>query len=561
MNTSSQLFINFKTKINKTSLPKRFTFPFNYEPHPIALLAVKELQVYLKSQQDWQHNFGFNEAKSEEGVGKMFGVLVVRNKKQEIGYITAFSGKMAGKSTLPPFVPPVYERHTNDGFFLEEEQELNEINRKVEAFLSNTSYKTLKHAFEDGSLKSSEELTLKRKEIKIAKKNRDKKRLEGETTLSKTEYEQLCKTLVKESQDYQFQYKRKAKEWKQKLEGLKSKIENLEISLNQLKQERKIKSAILQENLFNQYQFLTIEKEPLGLFDIFRDTIHNIPPSGAGDCAAPKLLQYAFQNELEPICMAEFWWGKSPALEMKKHGFFYPACRGKCEPILGHMLKDMSLDPNPISEEDTSKLEIEIIYEDDNIAVINKPSGLLSIPGKKQKDSVATRMQARYPNVTSPLVVHRLDMSTSGIMLIAKSQVIHTNLQHQFLKHTIKKQYLAQLDGIIEQDSGTIDLPLRVDIDNRPTQIVCFENGKSARTHWQVIKREDNKTLIHFFPVTGRTHQLRVHAAHPSGLNTPITGDELYGKRNGRLHLHAESIEFIHPVTNKQMNFKKEARF
>ena len=517
--------------------------------------------MYLNSPQDWQHNFGFKEEGYEEAVGKMFGVLVVRNKKQEIGYLTAFSGKLGDESTLPPFVPPVYERHTTEGFFLQEEQELNEINRKVESLLNDSSYKDLKKALEKSKIESNEELALKRKENKAAKTSRDTKRMEAEKTLSATDYEQLCHTLVKESQDYQFQYKRRAKEWKQKIEQLQVKIDLHEVALNQLKQERKVKSTILQENLFNQYQFLTIEKEPLGLFEIFKDTIHKIPPSGAGDCAAPKLLQYAFLNDLEPICMAEFWWGKSPALEMKKHGYFYPACRGKCEPILGHMLKGMSLDPNPITEEDTSKLEIEILYEDDEITVINKPTGLLSIPGKKQKDSVATRMQSRYPDVTSPLVVHRLDMSTSGIMLIAKSQRIHTNLQHQFLKHTIKKRYIAQLDGIIKKDSGTIDLPLRVDIDNRPTQIVCFEHGKSARTHWEVIKREEGKTRIHFFPVTGRTHQLRVHAAHPSGLNAAITGDELYGTRNTRLHLHAESIEFIHPVTNKWMTFKKQADF
>lgn len=552
MSTSNYSLVEFKENVSHLPLPETFTFPFNYTPNPLALQASKELQEYLATQIEWVHDFS---------IGKMFGVLVVLTKEGNLGYLTAFSGKLAEKSILPPFVPPVYDRLTTDGFFIEEEEELNILNRKVKDLLSNSQYRDLTKQLEDSKTLSIQELSDGRKGIKAAKKVRDKKRLEAEKDLPQKEYDILCQRLIKESQDYQFNYKRLAKKWKQEIEELQKEIEGYEVEIHKLKKERKEKSARLQVNLFNQYQFLTIHKEPKGLFEIFKPTIHDIPPSGAGDCAAPKLLQHAFLNDLKPICMAEFWWGATPKQEILKHGHFYPSCKGKCEPILGHMLKGMTLDKNPISEIDLATLDIQILFEDDHIAIINKPSGLLSIPGKRQNDSVATRMKNKYPHATGPLVVHRLDMSTSGLMLIAKDKDTHKHLQSQFAKRTIKKQYVAVLEGLIKEDKGTIDLPLRVDIDNRPSQIVCYEHGKSARTHWEKIKEDNGKTWIHFFPVTGRTHQLRVHAAHASGLNTPIVGDDLYGTKADRLLLHAEQFEFVHPSTEKILLFQVNPDF
>lgn len=259
--------------------------------------------------------------------------------------------------------------------------------------------------------------------------------------------------------------------------------------------------------------------------------------------------------------MAEFWWGDSPRSEIRKHGQFYPSCRGKCEPILGHMLEGIELDDNPMLVVPSIGKELETIYEDDHILVINKPAEFLSVPGKTIKDSVYHRIQENFPDISGPIIIHRLDMSTSGIMLVAKNKHAHKAIQKQFIDRTIKKRYIALLDGLINEDSGFVELPLRTDINDRPRQLVCEEHGKHARTEWKVIERSEGTTRIHFFPVTGRTHQLRVHASHAKGLNTPIVGDDLYGKRSNRLHLHAEWIKFMHPVTRQTMELQVNADF
>ena len=253
--------------------------------------------------------------------------------------------------------------------------------------------------------------------------------------------------------------------------------------------------------------------------------------------------------------MAEFWWGISPNSEIRKHKNYYPACQGRCKPILNHMLDSIEMDDNLLLENGSEKQKLEIIFEDDAIIIVNKPAEFLSVPGKEITDSVYTRIKEKYPNATGPIIVHRLDMSTSGILILTKTKEANKILQSQFIKRTIKKRYIALLDGNLSENSGTINLPLRLDVDDRPRQLVDFTYGKNAKTKWEVIERKDNKTRVHFYPITGRTHQLRVHAAHKNGLNAPIIGDDLYGKKENRLHLHAEFIEFSHPSTNKKMSF------
>lgn len=259
--------------------------------------------------------------------------------------------------------------------------------------------------------------------------------------------------------------------------------------------------------------------------------------------------------------MAEFWWGKSPSSEIRKHGFFYPACKSKCEPILTHMLEGLEMDENPMLINPAIGKNLDIVYEDAYLLVINKPGDFFSVPGKNIHDSVLNRMKMLYPEATGPLIVHRLDMGTSGLMLIAKTKEIHQHLQSQFIKRRIKKRYAALLDGIVDTDEGFINLPLRVDLDDRPRQLVCYEYGKSAQTAWKVVQRFDNQTKIHFFPITGRTHQLRLHASHPKGLNMPIKGDDLYGRKADRLYLHAEFLEFVHPITNEVVHVEVSAPF
>jgi tRNA pseudouridine32 synthase/23S rRNA pseudouridine746 synthase len=317
---------------------------------------------------------------------------------------------------------------------------------------------------------------------------------------------------------------------------------------------------MLQKTLFEKYQFLNQQKEEKGLLDIFNNPAIK-PPAGAGDCSAPKLLQYAFQNHLTPIAMAEFWWGISPNSEIRKHKNFYPSCQSRCKPILTHMLEGIKMDENLLLENLAEKQELKIIYEDDVIIVVNKPAEFLSVPGKGIIDSVYTRMKEKYPNATGPIIVHRLDMSTSGILVLTKTKEANKVLQSQFIKRTIKKRYVALLDGILNENNGVIHLPLRVDLDDRPRQLVDFTYGKPAETRWKVIEYKNNKTRVHFYPITGRTHQLRVHSAHKDGLNTPIIGDDLYGKKETRLHLHAEFIEFIHPISKDVMCFTVDPDF
>ena len=523
-------------------------------------MAAQELQAYLMTH-DWEHNFGLVEGKTDLPIGKMFGVLVVENLKGEIGYLTAFSGKLNGTNQHPIFVPSVFDMFEEDNFFMKGMKELDIINKRVVKLEQQPELAEAKRVFEKEEAKANDDLTNERAAVKAAKKIRNQRRKEAANTLTDAELAILKEELKEESLTKSRTLKRLAKYWEERLATEKKKLEFYTDEIDSLKEKRKNKSADLQKQLFEGYQFLNVKGETKSLFDIFINTFDNKPPSGAGECAAPKLLQYAFKNNLKPIAIAEFWWGKSPSSEIRKHQMFYPACRGKCEPILAHMLDGIEMDENPLLINPAEGKTISTVFEDEHLLVINKPAEFLSVPGKTVQDSVWLRMKQRLPKATGPLIVHRLDMSTSGLMLIAKSKEVHKFLQKQFEKRTIKKRYVALLDGIVEKKEGAIDLPIRVDLDNRPQQLVCYKHGKSARTNWKVVEQIDKKTLIHFFPVTGRTHQLRVHAAHADGLNTPIVGDDLYGLRGERLHLHAEVLEFEHPVSREWMRVEVEAEF
>ena len=316
-------------------------------------------------------------------------------------------------------------------------------------------------------------------------------------------------------------------------------------------------SQDLQLWLFHQYRMLNAKGEEKDLVDIWQDYHSSprirrkipLPPGGTGDCCAPKLLQYAYLHHLKPVCMAEFWWGPSPKTEIRHHGQFYPACSGKCKPVLTWMLQGLDVDANP-EEVGFPHLVPEVVYEDDAIAVINKPAGLLSIPGRTEEYSVATWAQQRWPE---SLPVHRLDMGTSGILLVAKNQEVYQTLQKQFTDHTVKKKYLAVVEGVPAKEHGIIDLPLLSDPLNRPRQVVDFEHGKRAITEYRVLSPPN---LLALWPHTGRTHQLRMHCAHEQGLGCPIKGDELYGTKSDRLYLQAQAISFVHPVTGKRMHFE-----
>lgn len=556
MDNATPCFTPFPDATLLRPLPDRFTFPFHYDPHPLCLRAAEALQNRLLTE-DFGHDFGSPDAVSGDPLGKMFGVLVVESPDGTLGYLTAFSGKLGGSNHHLGFVPPVFDLLDEQGFYRPEEDELSALNREIERLENAPELSALRRQLTDETEAYEQALAQTKAELKHARQVRQAAR----DMASPEEFDAVDAAMTQESKRDHFLLKDFKKQGQFRLGALQDRLKLLEDAIQNLKTHRKNRSAELQARIFESYSFLNSHNEPKSLGDIFQKHGAGIPPAGAGECAAPKLLQYAYTHYLRPVAMAEFWWGASPIGEVRKHGHFYPACRGKCEPILGHMLHGLPMDPDPLRAVQAADLRPEILFDDDVVLVLNKPAGLLSVPGKTEKDSVALRIRRLYPEASGPLIVHRLDMATSGLMLIAKTEAAYRHLQQQFIKRTIQKRYEALLEGKLAADSGVIDLPLRVDLADRPRQMVCYTHGKSARTIWQVCAREQNHTRVHFFPVTGRTHQLRVHAAHPNGLNAPIVGDELYGRAGGRLCLHAAFISFQHPTSGQCMTFELPAPF
>lgn len=541
--------------VNNIALPERFTFPFYYEPHPLTKIAAAELQHYLETHTDLDHNFGLSADRDDMVIGKMFGVLVVADNKGKNGYLSAFSGKLAGTNDHSRFVPPVFDMLTENSFFLKEQEVISAVNTQIESILCDENYIRLKENIEQLSLQSAAEISAFKKQLKQNKDSRALLRAEKKSKLNAHEYELFEADLIKQSLYDKYLLRVLTEKWETILEHAKMQLSSYETRIEALKDERKERSAILQNQLFEQYTFLNIEGRQKSLQDIFKSTAFGKPPAGAGECATPKLLQYAFAHGYKPLAMAEFWWGSSPKSEIRQHKQFYPACTGKCKPILAHMLEGITVDENPFLLPAKDNISLDIIYEDESLVVVNKPAGLRSVPGIDIDDSVYSRLKDAMV-IAEPLIIHRLDMGTSGLLLVAKTPQAHKQIQRQFLNRAVTKRYTALLSKAISDSEGEISLPLIPDLYNRPMQLVCFETGKKSVTQWKVIEVNDSTTRIHFWPLTGRTHQLRVHAAHKLGLNAPIVGDDLYGTSDKRLHLHAAYIAFTHPVSKKRMEFE-----
>lgn len=538
------MFHLFQKSVDDIELPKQFTYPFSYEPHPLSVMAADEVRAYISSQNQWSE---------ELAQGKMFGVLVVRNGQGELGFLAAFSGQLAGTYQHDYFVPPVYDLSEPDGFFRDEERYISSLNDKVESIASSAEYLSLRSLVERLEEQVERLASEWRLRLAQAKEERDARR-----TGSLTEEEEH--QLVKESQFLKAECKREKSRLQAELQQAQAGLTRYEEEMEALKRERKQRSSALQGRLFDQFVLLNAKGENRSLCGIFSRVGHPIPPSGAGECAAPKLLQYAFLNHYEPLCMAEFWWGASPKAIVRHHGHYYPACKSKCEPILQFMMQGLDVEPSPIQPL-SQELTLEVVWEDDDIAVVNKPAGVLSVPGKSDAQSVYSFVRKRYPEATGPLVVHRLDMSTSGLLIIAKRKEVHQALQKQFNDHTVRKRYVALLQGNLATDSGTICLPICPDVEHRPCQMVSEKYGKYALTEYEVIGRKEGMTRVYFYPKTGRTHQLRLHAAHARGLGMPIVGDELYGRKADRLYLQAQRIEFTHPVTGERITVEVACEF
>lgn len=576
-------------------IPERMNNPLDYQPHPLCIAVCKELQAYLSQREDWRE---------EIDKGKMFGVLIVENAQpasgaSKIGYLAAYSGQIGGRSDWDDFVPAVFDYLQPDGYFKTHEAEISGINQSIRKLEANTHMKEAKGLILQLQEERKHTIAAYQEKIKKAKAKRDARREAG--NLNPEEEAEM----VKESQFMKAELRRLKKSLSEKT-SLETEYEAYQADILSLKQLRKTLSDALQQWLFSQFHMQNHEGASKDLLEIFRDAalrdypqatiatsriavLKMVPPAGSGECCEPKLLQYAYQHGYKPLQMAMFWWGESPKEEIRHHLQFYPACNGKCKPILHWMLPD-SVFHSQIAE----KHILEILYEDDQLAVICKPSGLLSVPGKdSSQPSVYSIMRKKYPAASSPLIVHRLDMATSGLMIIAKTEFAYHRLQNEFLHHQVQKKYIAII-GCKDQDAcdkiwekakkqkkdmrdelkerrassnaakkQKISLPLMPDYLDRPRQIVNHTQGKEAITEYEVLEHVDDSHLrIALYPKTGRTHQLRVHCAHQEGLNAPILGDPLYGnEKAARLHLHAEEITFEHPLTGKKITITRKADF
>jgi tRNA pseudouridine32 synthase/23S rRNA pseudouridine746 synthase len=521
----------FKTDIQLIKPPKKLNYPFYYQADKLSLLASSELQDYLLSN-IWEHNFGLDENKQGLSIGKMFGVLVVKNSNEELFYLAAYSGKLQG-SNKPNniFVP---SPNSEDYDFRDEKLKVQEISRELNNLDNEIS------SYDNLSATCEKEISDFKIRMIEAKRIRKSKRE------SKSEKEEI---LIKESLHFKHLLKTLKLNCEQKLQPLKE----LKEKKKKLIELRKSILQDVQKSQFEQYTFLNAQLVKKSLYTIFKGLPYS-PPPGSGDCAAPKLFNYAYQNNLTPISLAEFWWGESPKGEVRRHKNFYPSCSSRCGPILGHMLEGLNVEENPMLINSGLNKNVITIFEDDSILIINKPDGLLSVPGKNIGDSVASRFN-------NALIIHRLDQETSGLMILAKDSQSQVSLQKQFIEKSIKKKYIAILEGSQLPESGNIDLPLTLDFNNRPRQKVCYNTGKPSLTKFEVLKSKVNTSLVAFYPETGRTHQLRIHSAHHKGLNSPIKGDTLYGIKNERLYLHAQEISFKHPKTNEVLFFECKSDF
>ena len=548
--------------------PERMNNPLDYQPHPLCIAVCKELQTYLSEREDWRE---------EIDKGKMFGVLIVENAQPasgapEIGYLAAYSGQIGGRSDWDDFVPAVFDYLQPDGYFKTHEAEISGINQSIRKLEANTHMKEAKGLILQLQEERKHTIAAYQEKIKKAKAKRDARREAG--SLNPEEEAEM----VKESQFMKAELRRLKKSLSEKT-SLETEYEAYQADILSLKQLRKTLSDALQQWLFSQFRMQNHEGESKDLLEIFRDAalrdypqatiatsriaaLKMVPPAGSGECCEPKLLQYAYSLGYKPLQMAMFWWGESPKEEIRHHLHFYPACNGKCKPILQWMLPASTFEPAAVDLSLYNK--VETLYEDREIAVIHKPEGLLSVPGKDAaQPSVYALMRSKYPEASGPLIVHRLDMSTSGVMMIAKTEFAYHRLQKAFLNHQIQKKYVAIISGKDIPEKGIISLPLMPDYLDRPRQIIDHEQGKEAITEYEVLEPVDDSHLrIALYPKTGRTHQLRVHCAHQEGLNAPILGDPLYGnEKAARLHLHAEEITFEHPLKGKKMTITRKADF
>ena len=589
---------SFPAEASCTCLPDTgFTDPFRYIPDKLVKLAGQLVIDRLALWASLQEGSPEKHIESSFAEGKMLGVLVCRT-----GFLAAFSGTVKGPegrvtASVDGFVPPIIDLTEDNGHFKRKEAVITQMNKAIEILSASTELEELRKEFQEASEKRDAEIETLQNRIRFSKMQRDEIR-------SETADPGKLDELIRESQFQKAELKRCKDRWKSHISEIKDRINEFEDTINDLKARRSAKSDTLQKWIFENAIVNNGAGESSSIWEIFsREGL--IPPGGTGDCAAPKLLNYAFFHGLEPLAMGEFWYGTSPDTAVRTHGHFYPSCTSKCGPLLGYMMKGLRSPVEPVmtyrhplmsgvtqkSEATESSLPTTFgnLYEDESIIVVEKPSGMPSVPGLDGRISLQEILTSGMAgrNDSSPgtiHAVHRLDMDTSGVMVFAKSAEAAVNLRRQFEDHTVRKTYMAKVSpdtvsqaGSSKTGKGAIDLPLSPDYDERPRQKVDFTQGKPAHTEYEIIRtNEDGTSDILLYPYTGRTHQLRVHCAHHLGLGRPIVGDLLYGGHSvyecnsgncmetntkvlpERLCLHALSITFLHPETGQELTFTSD---
>lgn len=536
--------------------------PFNYIPDSACREAFNDLTDRLE---DLRHssNPADTEFIRELDEGKMLGVLIALDDSGDTHTLYAFSGQL-GDSEFhrPGFVGPVFDYLKPDGYFKTKEAGISGQNREISLF-KECVYDKARKEYEIALSDIESRIAAYKEKVRISKAERDARRKSGLADDAE------LAAMIRQSQFEKAELRRLKQKLTSDIGPLEAEMRRVTSHLDALRMKRRSDSEALQQWLFSNFRLLNAKGESRSLSEIFAATPMKTPPSGAGECCAPKLLQAAYLQGLHPVSIAEYWYGKPKGGELRMHGCHYPACRGKCLPVLEWMLQGLPVEP-PLGENGRKVFhQPKVIFENNWFCVVDKPGGMLSVPGKGSEISVEQWLKDKYGSGREIKMAHRLDQDTSGLIIAAFGSTSFKVLQSLFATRKVRKTYVADLTGdykaIDIPQKGRIELPLSPDWLDRPRQRVDSESGKSAVTDYEFTGTSDGCSRVVFHPLTGRTHQLRVHAASEMGLGMPIAGDRLYGiptaDSTARLHLHAQKIEFTFPTDGQHYSFEAPVPF
>lgn len=537
--------------------------PFDYTPDSACDKAFRLLAARLdtlRTSPRPEDNVLWNEL----GSGKMLGILIAIDERGTRHTLHAFSGQLGSRGFhVPGFVGPVFDYLSPEGYFKTKERDISRLNDEIDLF-GRTTLSQAQSDYDSLRIKSEVEIAARKEEYRLSRLERKAIRDSG---IPDSDRQQA---MIRQSQFEKAELRRLKQRMATILQSPGENLKRARLHLDTLKEKRRSESEALQKWLFSAFKVLNARGESKSLAEIFAHTPMKTPPSGAGECCAPKLLHAAYTRGWRPLAIAEYWYGKSKTGEVRVHGHHYPACRGKCLPLLGWMLEGLEI--NPPLESQAIPLNLpapEIIYENSRFCVVNKPSGMLSVPGKGCAPSVQEWLAERYGSEHEVKMAHRLDQATSGLIIATFDPDSYRAMQRLFATRMVNKTYVADLEGdyiaLGIPGRGRISLPISPDWLDRPRQRVDPETGREAITDYEFIEVSEGRSRILFHPLTGRTHQLRIHAAAIGGLNMPIIGDTLYGKsetrRGTRLHLHARNIEFTFPIDGYHYRFEAPLPF